>query len=175
MLFTWMWHRDMGHEFFVCTRAQFIAPLHVQTERNSEPAVLPALSPQRWKDSRFVRWQTDSHGKAFFLSSNALTTTVEDKKNARVRARGHTPRASLASPFRGKGRRCDGAATRETLGTLRRGRFPRRSAYSVVQVLLVAPGIWMCVRRTGEAPERDGDNQRRTRKSEMCSYGLTIQ
>jgi hypothetical protein len=58
--------------------------------------------------------------------------------------------------------------------TLERRRFPRCCVYSVVQVLLVAPIGWMCVRLTGGTPERDGDNQRRTRRSNACFLLLQL-
>jgi hypothetical protein len=65
---------------------------------------------------------------------------------ARVRAQEHTLHASSASPFRGKERRCDSAATGKKLG---RRRFPRCYRDSVVQVLLVAPVVSLGVRLTG--------------------------
>jgi hypothetical protein len=56
--------------------------------------------------------------------------------------------------------------------TASRGCFPM---YSVVQVLLVAPVVGMCVRLLGGCSERDVYDQRRTRRSEVCASASTLQ
>ena len=101
------------------------------------------------------------------------------KRCVKVRARGHTLHASPPHHF-GEGMQvCDCAATGKTV---------LRSAEGVSQAVVTMLCIFSCsgacwwLRKCGctcgereEAPERGGDSQRRTRRSDRCSSASIIQ
>ena len=133
-----------------CVLRKWYFPL--RADRQDMSAALPLLSPLRWKgmDSSGGRPTRTTRRTSPLLALSPRRWKREGCQDASTRTHAASfPRLTIS----GKGMQAyDSAATGKTFGTSQEGVSQWSAAVlcdSVVQVLLVTPVVWMCVRLTG--------------------------